>query len=279
VNRILITGAAGAIGRTLREGLGGVYPVLRLADVKDLGPAGAGEEVRRADLSDMAKTEPLMDGVDAVVHLAATLGSIRKDGKVVGENPWEKILPNNIVGTYNVFEAARRCKVKRIVYASSIHAHGFYRRTTKIRPDSFPRPDSRYGLSKAFGEALGRYYADKFGLEVVALRIATFKAKPESVRDLGTWISPGDMVRLARAALDCLDVHFDVLWGVSANKRALYDNPNAKRFGYFPEDDSEVFRDAILRARKGEAEPPLERMFHAAILATPEFAGDVSKIT
>ena len=195
MKRVLITGAAGNIGQTLRKGLSGVYQ-LRLADVKDLGKAGPGEELIQAYLSDMAEVEPLVEGMDAIVHLAATLGSIRKDGKVIGENPWDKILPNNIVSTYNIFQAARQKKVKRVVYASSIHAHGFYRRATKIKPESFPRPDSRYGLSKAFGEACGRYYADKFGLEVVALRIATFKPKPVFVRDLGTWISPGDMVRV-----------------------------------------------------------------------------------
>lgn len=279
MKRILITGAAGNIGRTLREGLRGVYN-LRLTDVKDLGSATAGEELRQADLSDMAHVEPLVEGVDGIVHLAATLGSLRdKDGKVIGENPWEKILPNNIMSTYNIFEAARRKKVKRVVYASSIHAHGFYRRATMVKPESFPRPDSRYGLSKAFGEACGRYYADKFGIEVVSLRIATFKPKPVFVRDLGTWISPGDMVRLIRAAIETLDVHFDVLWGMSNNKRGIYDNPNARRFGYFPEDDSETYREDVLRDQKGAVEPPLERMFHAAILASTEFEGDVSKIT
>jgi uronate dehydrogenase len=215
-----------------------------------------------------------MMGCDYVFHLAAVA-----DVNDVVEDPIyaESV---HVQGTLNVLDAARRNKgIKRVVYASSIHAHGFYRRTTRIAPDSFPRPDSRYGLSKAFGEACGRYYADKFGLEVVSLRIATFKPKPASVRDLGTWISPGDMVRLVRASLDTVDVHFDVLWGVSNNKRSLYDNPNARRFGYFPEDDSETYREEILKTQKGQVEPPLERTFHAALLASTEFAGDVSKIT
>ncbi len=122
MNRILITGAAGKIGSTLREGLRGRYAVLRLSDIAPLDPARAGEEIVRADLADLAEVEAAMQGVDCVVHL----------GAIAGEDTWDKILPNNVVGTWNVFEAARRQGVRRVIYASSHHAVGFYRRARFI---------------------------------------------------------------------------------------------------------------------------------------------------
>ena len=169
MNRILITGAAGKIGSTLREGLRGRYRVLRLTDIAPLGPARAGEEIVRADLADLAAVEAAMQGVDCVVHL----------GAIPGEDTWDKILPNNVVGTWNVFEAARRQGVRRVVYASSHHAVGFYRRDRDIDQTVVPRPDGIYGVSKVFGEAVGRLFADKHGLSVACLRIGAFRDKPD----------------------------------------------------------------------------------------------------
>ena len=146
MNRILITGAAGRIGRTLREGLAQGYELLRLLDVAPLGEAAAREELVRADIADLAAIEAALDGIDCVVHLAA----------VPEEDTWEKILPANMVGTYNVFEAARRRGARRIVFASTNHVVGFHRRERRLDEHVMPRPDTRYGASKAFGEALGR---------------------------------------------------------------------------------------------------------------------------
>ncbi|MGD9942646.1 MAG: NAD-dependent epimerase/dehydratase family protein [Burkholderiaceae bacterium] len=275
---VLITGAQGAIGQTLRQGLKPYCRLMRLTDIRDLGPAAAGEECHQADLADLEHITRLAEGMDAIVHLGGALGAIRQNGKVVGETSWDTILHANIVGTYNVLEAARRNGIKRVVYASSIHAHGFYRRERRLTLNDPPRPDTRYGLSKAFGEAAGRYYADKFGLQVVALRIATFKQRPSLVRDLGTWISPGDMTELVRCSLDYPDTHFDVLWGVSANTRSLYDNPNAQRYGYFPKDNSEDYRDQLIAQPEAADDNEFERLFHAAHLASTEWAGDVAKI-
>lgn len=275
---VLLTGAAGAVGRVLRDGLKPDYS-LRLTDIRELGEPGPGEEAQAADLSDAEAVYRLAEGVDAIVHMGGVLGAVRENGKMVGESCWEDVLRSNIMGTYNVFEAARRAGVKRVVYASSIHAHGYYRRSTRVGLDSPPRPDTRYGLSKAFGEAAGRYFADKYGLQVVALRIATFKHRPTLMRDLGTWISPGDMVELVRCSLEYPDTHFDVLWGVSNNTRSLYDNPNARRYGYFPKDDSEQYRAELLKDPAAADSNEFERLFHAAHLAASEWAGDVSKIT
>ena len=209
MNRILITGAAGKIGDTLRHGLRNRYPVLRLSDVAPLGPAQAGEEIAQADLTDLASVEAAMKGVDCVVHL----------GAIPGEDTWDKILPNNIVGTWNVFEAARRQGVRRVVYASSHHAVGFYRRARVIDQNVVPRPDGIYGVSKVFGEAVGRLFADKHGLSVACLRIGAFRDKPTDRRLLYVWLSPRDTVHLVQCCIDAPDYHFITVYGVSDNAR------------------------------------------------------------
>ena len=233
MKRILITGAAGQIGTALRHGLRGVYPLIRLLDVTPLGSRDAGEELVSADIRDMPAIEQAMTGIDCVVHLA---------GASV-ESPWDKVLPLNIEGCYNVFEAARRQGVKRVVFASSNHAVGFHRRERFIDNTVVPRPDTRYGVSKVFGEAVGRLYADKYGLSVACLRIGTFRVpdRPAEPRQLLTWISHRDMVQLVRRCIDYPDYHFVVVYGVSNNLRSRWDNSNVKFLGYRSQDDSEAF--------------------------------------
>ena len=165
MTRILITGAAGKIGNALRLGLRGSYSLIRLADIAPLGTAAAGEDLATTDIRDLAALERAMSGIDCVVHLAG----------VPEEAAWETVLPLNIEGCYNVFEAARRRGVKRVIFASSNHAVGFHRRERFIDNTVDPRPNSRYGVSKVFGEAVGRLYADKHGLSVACLRIGTFR--------------------------------------------------------------------------------------------------------
>ena len=165
MKNILITGAAGLIGNTLREALRGVYPLLRLSDIRSLDTPLAGEECIAADLGDIAAVSAIMRGIDCVVHL----------GGVPREAPWDAILNTNIAGTYNVFEAARLASVKRLIPASSNHVIGYYRTNKSVGVDESPRPDSRYGVSKVFGEALGRLYADKHGMSVACLRIGSFR--------------------------------------------------------------------------------------------------------
>jgi uronate dehydrogenase len=167
MNNVLITGAAGGIGRMIRPLLRGVYPTIRLSDVVDVEPE-AGEEFVNADLADMAQVERICAGMDGVIHLGAS--SV--------EDQWQPVLNNNIIGGYNLFEAARRQGVGRIVFATTNHVVGFYRRQRTIDHTVMPRPDSRYGVSKAFGEALGRMYADKYGLRVFNIRIGNVDARP-----------------------------------------------------------------------------------------------------
>jgi len=269
MHRVLITGAAGAIGGTLRQGLRGRYPVLRLSDVAPLGTAGPGEELDGADLFDLSQVEAACRYVDAVVHLG---------GQPV-EADWETVHRNNIVGTYNLFEAARRQGVRRVVFASSNHTIGYYRRADRVGPDEPVRPDSRYGVSKVFGEALGRMYADKHGLEVVCLRIGSFRPEPQDVRMLSTWISPRDTVQLTRCALEAPEIHFLVVYGVSANARGWWDDTVAASLGYRPQDDAESYAESVLSRQAPADEPELERTFHGGAFCAMEFSGDPNRIT
>ena len=268
MKRIMITGAAGKIGSVLRNALRGSYPLIRVLDIAPLGAPENGEEVCATDIRDAAALEKAMAGIDCVVHLA---------GMAV-EAPWEQVLPLNIGGCYNVFEAVRRSGVKRIVFASSNHAIGFHRRERFIHTDVVPRPDTRYGVSKVFGEALGRLYADKYGLSVACLRIGSFLTpdRPTDSRQLLTWISHRDMVQLVRRCIDHPDYHFVIIYGVSNNLRSRWDNSNVKFLGYRPEDDAEVFAPEILALGKKENETAAQ--FHGGFYTPIEFAGDATQI-
>ncbi len=268
MHRVLITGAAGAIGTTLRDGLRGRYPVLRLTDIRPMSAALDGEEVVQADLCDFDAMAAVMEDVNAVVHLGGTSR----------EADWDSVHANNIVGLYNVFEAARVNKVRRIVFASSHHVIGFYRREQRIADREPVRPDCRYGVSKVFGEAVARLYADKHGISAVCLRIGCFRPRPTDLRMLGNWISPADMVELARCSLEAPDVHFEVVYGVSANDRGCWDNPGGDRIGYRPSANAEQYAAGLLARMSAEDEPAVERSFHGGWCCGTEFDGDLTNI-
>jgi len=247
---ILITGAAGDIGTRLRKLLKGAYPRILLSDIRKPTDLGGDEEFIAADLADYAQVERITDGIEGIVHL----------GGYSIEGPWETIHRSNIVGCYNLFEAAYRSGVKRIVLASSNHAVGFYPRSKKIGVDVTVRPDSRYGVSKAFGEALGALYADKHGLKVTCIRIGNVNDKPIDKRRLSIWLKPEDLVQLVRIGLEHPDIRFEIFYGTSDNKAAWWDNSNAERFGYRPQGRAEDFR-AIAMAEQAKlpADPIAER--------------------
>jgi uronate dehydrogenase len=262
MHRVLITGAGGGIGRSLRETLRGVYPVLRLSDRTALVPARDGEEVMdRLDIADMAAVEGLVAGCDGIVHL----------GGISGENTWETILHGNIIGLYNVFEAARRAGVKRIVMATSNHAVGFYPRAQTIDHKVVPRPDSRYGVSKAFSEALASLYADKHGIGFLCTRIGNFGEKPIDSRRLAIWISPSDYTQLVRIGLEHPNIRFEIVYGVSGNKRSWYDNSNAYRLGYKPQDDSEPYAAEILAREASQAKDPIAERYQGGTFCAEEY--------
>jgi len=257
--RVLITGAEGAIGTILRRHLADRYELTALTREEAPFPSHV------ADITDLAAIAPAFVGVDAVVHLAASSAV---------ETPWEEILPNNLVGTYNVFEAARQAGVGTVVFASSNHTIGGYEldgaptlydldddrvydHTVELRPDSL------YGVSKAYGEALGRFYADRYGLRVVCLRIGSVRAEddpasaavlassptlladlsPEQLRQRmrATYLSHGDCAHLVSRALDAVAVRFAIVYGISNNPRQFWDLSHAREvLGYAPKDGAPV---------------------------------------
>jgi uronate dehydrogenase len=228
---LVITGAAGRIGSVLRPGLRDVAHELRLVDRAEIEGQGGREEVVRADLTDFQAAHAALRGADAVIHLAG----------IPAEDSFARLLQANFVATYNVFEAGRRHGVRRIVFASSNHATGMYPVGQRVGPDDPVRPDTIYGVSKVFGESLGRLYVDKHGLEVVCLRIGSFRERPETWRELWTWLSHRDAVALFRASVLARDVGFTTAYGISANTRGWWDQSSARRLGYEPQDDAERF--------------------------------------
>ncbi|MFN6996209.1 MAG: NAD-dependent epimerase/dehydratase family protein [Aquincola tertiaricarbonis] len=230
--RLLLTGAAGGLGQELRHRLPHYCDVLRLSDINDLGSAGEREELMPARLEDAAAVHQLLEGVDAVVHL----------GGVSTEQPWEPILQANIVGLYNLYEAARKQGVKRILFASSNHVTGFYRQDEVIDARDPMRPDGLYGLSKAFGESLSRFYWDRHGIETVCVRIGSSFPEPRNRRMLATWMSYDDLERLVVASLTAPVVGHSILFGISDNHTRFYDNKYGQHLGYRPQDSSEPFR-------------------------------------
>lgn len=242
--RLLLTGAAGSLGRMLRPRLAAHCQVLRLSDCAELAAAGPREEVVQAALEDAAAVKGLLDGVDAVVHL----------GGVSTEQPWAPILAGNIVGVYNLYEAARLQRVRRIVFASSNHVTGFYKQHQVVSPQDPVRPDGLYGLSKAFGENLAQLYWDRHGIETVSLRIGSSYAEPQDRRMLASWMSFDDTERLVLAALTAPSVGHTVMYGMSNNATSWWDNTSARHIGYRPQDSAEDYRQAV-EAQQPDIDP------------------------
>ena len=235
--KVLITGAAGRIGRTLRAGLKDRCD-LRLMDRKPIDEAEV-DDVHVGDVADVEWMAAVCQGVDAVVHLA---------GDPSTGAPWESVLEVNIKGTYGAYEGARRAGAQRLVFASSNHATGFYEQEGVYTTPEMPvRPDSLYGVSKSFGEDLARFYVDQYGMKAYCLRIGSFQPDSavenrQSDRILSTWLSYRDTVQLVWRCLQVESVDFGIYYGISGNERAYWDTENARRdLGYAPEDDAERF--------------------------------------
>jgi uronate dehydrogenase len=242
--RILLTGAAGSLGGHLRAGLAPLAERLRLLDVRDLGDAAPHEELVVCDLADKAAAFAAVEGCDAVVHFA---GHPR-------EQSFEEIVADTLPAAYHVWEGARRAGVRRIVYASSIHAVGFA--PVEAVPDTrtMHRPDTFYGLTKTFVEDLASLYWDKFGIETVALRICSCFPEPRDRRMLWSWLSFADCVRLVQAALTAPRVGFSVIYGTSDNAERGVSNLHASHIGFRPEDSADVHA-ASVRARTPRPDP------------------------
>lgn len=232
MNRLLITGAAGGLGRLARARLGHLAPVLRLSDIAEQAPARPGEEVVRCDLADFGAVRALVEGCDAILHL----------GGVSVENTFDNILHGNIVGLYNIYEAARQAGVRRILFASSNHAIGFHTRETRLDATARLRPDSLYGVSKCYGEAVASLYHDKFGIETAIVRIGSCFPEPKDHRMLATWLSPDDFVRLIERVFSVPRLGCPVIYGASDNAEQWWDNSAVAYLGWRPADSSERFR-------------------------------------
>lgn len=229
--RILLTGAAGGLGRILRDRIKPWADVVRLSDLSDMGPAGEGEEVIRCDLSDKAAVLALMEGVDVVLHF----------GGISTEAPFDAIMQANILGVANLYEAVHKAGVKRVVFASSNHVMGYYRTTDMVDATMPPRPDSMYGVSKCFGESLSRYYFDRFGIETVCLRIGSSFPEPANRRMMTTYFSYDDLVECLRCCLTAPRVGHTIAFGVSDNTSKWWDDRHAAFLGYKAKDSSDKF--------------------------------------
>ncbi|MEE2774657.1 MAG: NAD(P)-dependent oxidoreductase [Pseudomonadota bacterium] len=240
MNKLVLTGAAGRLGSYLREPLSGLAKELVSTDiVDDLGKLYPREKFVSADLANINEIEPLMYDADMVIHFGAH----------VDEAPFEKLLGPNFIGAYNIWECARRQNVRRVIYASSIHAVGMYPKNQNIGVSVPHRPDTFYGLAKCFAENLASMYWDKCGLESVCLRILSC-AQVTSPRALGSWLSYDDLIHLVSRAIDTPTTGFSIIYGVSNNDRAPVDNSEAKFLGYKPTDNAEVYASKILSEAK-----------------------------
>jgi uronate dehydrogenase len=232
---LLLTGAAGNLGGFLRPHLAGRLEGLRSSDIRRFGPALPGEVIALGDLADDAAVDRLVEGAGAIVHF----------GAIGMEDSFDRILQANIIGLYNLLEAARRHDVKRVVFASSIHVIGLHPTSLVADADTPPFPDSYYGVSKAFGENLARLYVAKAGLEIACLRIGVAMPAPKTPRNLWTWLSIPDLCGLVDSCLAASDLHFAVIYGVSDNRRRWWDNARSA-IDFSPRDDAEVHAAGIM---------------------------------
>jgi uronate dehydrogenase len=255
--RVLVTGAAGSIGRTVVPGLAERgHDVVALDRVDFSAPAAA--DVVVADVLDAEAVGAAMRGAAGVVHLAT----------VPGETDLAVSMESHVLTTATLLDAMVEQQVRRLVLASSNHAVGRTPRTDLLPVETRPRPDTFYGVGKVAAEALGSLYVDRHGMSVVACRIGTFQPEPASRRALSTWLSPGDAVRMVEAGLTAPEAGFAVLYGISANTRAWWDLEPGRRLGYEPQDDAETFADRVL------SEPETASDRFDATYVGGSFAGD-----
>jgi len=267
--RVLITGGAGRVGTYLRTGMSDLGWTVRCLDLHITDDPGDAEWIT-GDIADEAVLAAAMADVDVVIHLAA----------IPAEDHFAAILHTNIDGTYHVFEAAVRAGVPRVLFASTNHAVGYYQRAAFAdRPlgvGERTRPDTFYGVSKVFGEALGSYYHDRHGLQVACVRIGACDTEPRTRRMLDTWFSPGDAVRLFHALATVPDLGYEIVFGVSANPTAWADPEPGRRLGYVPQDDSSVFADRFADVPRDPDDPEVRYLGGDFTTATPPGSGPSS---
>ena len=272
--KILLTGGNGRIGRALR-------PVLRLLAaahggqtlrVSDLDGTStehaADEEILLGNITNTAFMDRLLEGVDLVVHMAATSN----------EQAFPLVLANNHQGVFELYEGARRHGVRRLLYASSNHAFGLHPAGQKLKLDAPFAADCFYGLSKVWGEALALMYWEKHGIETVALRIGTFMGvPPRNERELATWMGQEDLEAMIRCAVEAKDVGFAPVWGISDNRRAYYDVHEPNKIGFVPKQDAEVFAEATLAAVAGMPVDPVATRYQGGKFVTQSYTPEAER--
>ena len=264
--RVAITGAAGAIGQVLRPRLLAHGITLRSSALDPLTPLNENETVCHGDLRDPFIVDQTLSDIDVLIHLAGT--SIEK--------LLPEIIENNLRALFEVYEGARRHGLRRVIFASSNHAigmtptgvtmGGMTPSGVKLALDCPLRPDGLYGLSKIWGEAMGRLYWDKHGISSVCLRIGSALPRPTEPRHLSTWLGHDDLEQLILRAIATPDLGFLVAWGVSANTRSWWDNALAAPLGYAPRQNAEDYAAEILS--RPDPLPPLARQFQGGSFAT-----------
>lgn len=255
-----ITGAAGRVGTVLRAGLREHYDQVRLLDIVAVDEPHDKEVCFTGDLSDTALVDEFMNGCDAVIHLAG----------LPDEAPFADILQHNILGTYTVYEAARKHGTNRVVFASTNHVVGFYERSEKVGTTMPQRPDSLYGASKAFGEDLARLYHDKWGMDMVCVRIGSFQERPRNARQLSTWLGFEDTVQLFHRAIEAPDIGFSVVFGVSGNSRSWWENTEeAAALGYVPQQSA----DSFIAELEDMPEEEVGSRHHGGFFVSPDYHG------
>lgn len=257
MKKLVLTGAAGALGSQLRKPLAAMCDTFVSSDlVSSLDDLASNETYIKADVSDLAAMESLLKDADMVIHF----------GAIADEAPWDDILQSNIIGAYNVWEAAYRNGVKRVVYASSVHAVGMHLKTDTIGLDVPHRPDTYYGLAKCFAEDLASLYWDKRGIESVCMRIFS-AAPPTNARAIGTWLSTDDLIHMVERSVNSPVVGFTTVYGISNNDRAVVDNSKAGHLGYRPKDNAEDFAAEVFASS-----PPLDNKDPANLCIGGPFA-------
>ena len=231
----VVTGSSGSVGRCVVDGLIGVVGTLHLVDIVAPGHVPDGATFTLADIRDYAAIAAALEGADGVVHLAG----------IPDEAHFADLVESNIIGTHHVLEAARTLGIRRVVYASSNRATGFNPVTTMLDPDMPGRPDGLYGATKLAVEAMGRLYVDKFGLQVVNVRIGSYLEEPTNERHLATWLSPRDCVAAFVAAMTAPGVDYATFYGVSANTRRFWSLDAGFALGFTPVDDAEQYADRV----------------------------------
>ncbi|MEO0343437.1 MAG: NAD(P)-dependent oxidoreductase [Pseudomonadota bacterium] len=248
LERVVLTGAAGDLGRRLRKPLSDMCTHLVTTDIVEITDLLPNETFYQADLADFAAMSEIVQDAEIIVHF----------GAIVDEKPFEELLGPNFVGSYNIWETAYRTGARRIIYASSIHAVGMTPVNASAGIDAPHAPDTFYGLAKCFTEDLGKMYWDKRGLESVHLRILSC-APVKNVRALGTWLSYTDMERLVLSAVTAQVTGFSVVYGVSRNDRTPVSNQGTGHLGYKPQDNAEQFAKEILaNAPPGDPKDPAQ---------------------